>query len=84
METVLSGKKSFSWPGKIVVCIIHIVPCKMIIGLILLGLFDNEVFESTLLLLILVGECTFWCLRHALEALWVMFMCWGAYLVGRR
>jgi hypothetical protein len=35
METVLSGKKSFSWPGKIVVCIIHIVKCKMIIGLIL-------------------------------------------------
>jgi hypothetical protein len=57
METVLSGKKSFSWPGKIVICIMHIVPCKMIIGLILYGLFDNEVFESTLLLLVLVGVC---------------------------
>jgi hypothetical protein len=35
IETVLSDKKSFSWPEKIVVCMIHIVPCKMIIGLIL-------------------------------------------------
>jgi len=58
METVLSGKKSFSWPGKIMVYIIHIVPCKMIIGLILDGLFDNEVFETALLLLVVVGKCT--------------------------
>ena len=34
IETVRSGKKSFSWSGKIVVCIINILTCKMIIGLI--------------------------------------------------
>jgi hypothetical protein len=59
METILRGNKSFSWPGKIMVYIIHIVPCKMIIGLILDGLFDNEVFETALLLLVVVGKVHF-------------------------
>jgi hypothetical protein len=40
------------------VYIINIVPCKLIIGLILDGLFDNEVFETALLLFVVVGKCT--------------------------
>jgi hypothetical protein len=46
-----------SWPGKIGVCLINIVSCKMLIGLILIGLRDNEQFETALLLSVMVGKC---------------------------
>ena len=57
-ETILSGKKSFLGPGTTVVYIIYILNCKMIIGLILKGLFDNEQLETALLLFVVVGKFT--------------------------
>jgi hypothetical protein len=64
IKTVISGKKSFPWPGKIGVCLINIVICKNVdwFNLIrLIGCFEVTLFCHHI---DMAGKCTLWRLRQ--------------------